>query len=57
MDTLISFNSHQKVAIGYQINGLPKGTPAYLTLLTVSPSGQLAMIFSGLIEVGKIYKL
>jgi len=49
------FNSHQKVTIGYQINGLKKGSVAYFTLLNVSPSGHLAMIFSEPIEVGKIY--
>ena len=49
------FNSHQKVTIGYQINGLKKGTVAYFTLLNVSPKGQLAMIFSEPIEVGKVY--
>jgi len=49
------FNSHQKVTIGYQVNGLKKGTQAYFTLLNVSPSGQLAMIFSEPIEVEKAY--
>jgi len=49
------FNRHQPVTIGYQVNGLKKNRPAYLTLLNVSPSGQLALIFSEPIEVGKIY--
>jgi len=49
------FNSHQKVTIGYQINGLKTGTIAYFTLLNVSPNGHLAMIFSEPVEVGKIY--
>jgi hypothetical protein len=49
------FNSHQKVTIGYQVNGLKKGTIAYFTLLNVSPSGQLAMIFSEPVEVEKAY--
>ena len=49
------FNSHQKVTIGYQVNGLKKASTAYLTLLNVSPSGHLAMIFSEPIEVGKVY--
>lgn len=49
------FNSHQKVTIGYQVNGLKKGSTAYLTLLNISPSGHLAIIFSEPIEVGKVY--
>jgi len=49
------FNSQQTVTIGYQINGLKKGTLAYLTLLNVSPSEQLALIFSEPIEAGKVY--
>lgn len=49
------FSRYKKVTIGYQINGLKKGTQVYLTLLNVSPGGHLAMIFSEPVEVGKIY--
>jgi hypothetical protein len=49
------FNRYQKVTIGYQVNGLKTGTSAYLTLLNISPSGQLTKIFSEPIEMGKVY--
>jgi len=49
------FNRDIKVSIGYKINGLYNGTPAYLTLLNISPTGQLAEIFSERVEAGKVY--
>jgi len=49
------FKRDNKVRIGYEIKGLETGTPAYFTLMNVSPTGQIAMIFSESVEVGKVY--
>jgi len=49
------FKREKKVSIGYEIKGIEIGTPAYFTLINVSPTGQIAMIFSESVEVGKVY--
>jgi hypothetical protein len=49
------FKREKKVSIGYEIKGIEFGTPAYFTLINVSPTGQIAMIFSESVEVGKVY--
>jgi hypothetical protein len=49
------FSSRHKTTIHYKINGLKKGTPAYLTLLNISPAGKLSMLFSESVAVGKVY--
>jgi len=49
------FSSRHKVIINYEINGLKKGTPVYLTLLNVSPAEKLSMLFSEPVEAGKVY--
>ncbi len=49
------FSHHQTVTIGYEINGLKTGSPAYLTLVNISPAGQMSMIVSEPVEVGKVH--
>ncbi len=49
------FKHRKKVKFGYQVNGLKKGKAVYLTLLNISPTGQISMLFSESIEAGKTY--
>ncbi len=49
------FNRRKKVKIGYQVDGLKQGKIVYLTLLNISPTGKISILFSESIEAGKTY--
>jgi multimeric flavodoxin WrbA len=49
-----SFNRQQKVIIAYEVQG-NSGDTAYLTLLNISPKGQISKMFSEKIRIGKKY--
>ena len=49
------FKSRKRVKVGYQVDGLKKGKIVHLTLLNISPRGQISILFSESIEAGKTY--
>jgi len=49
------FDSRKKVVIAYEVQG-DYGTTAYLTLLNISPKGQISKMFSEKIEIGQKYE-